>query len=1332
MTTHTRQEGPGGQGQPVEGYRLSYQQQRLWRLTELHAPGWAQLLLAVGGDLDGDRLAAALQETVTRHEILRAVYQRVPGVRTALLVVRDADRLRPQWSVEDLRHLDEAAQDRRIDEEARALRDLPYGGPGDPVVRATLFALAPRRHSLLITTTPLAADGRALRLLADELAARYADRPPTEEVLQYSQFAEWQHQEFGAPPPLTAPHSAAARQPAMPLRRHPGAGRPDRRTVTASLPDDLTAAVRAYARRRRVRPASVLLACWQTLLWRIGGEGDITVGTLFAGRDFDETASSLGHFAQWADVTARLTPVPVLDALAARAERALSDAEEDLQDAPSSGLPGPAGHGIGFVCAETTGPLSAAGHPGHGATFGVLWDDVETEHHALRLTCALADRQATTAWHYDGEQFDETYIRVLAGQYATLLAGLLAAPAAPVHEARLEPAVASDPRRDRSGWSPAAGAGRWAGPRCGRTPPAGRVLHRLVEEQARRTPDALAVVAGSEKLTFRELDARANRWSRALRARGVDLETPVAVSAAHSATLVVALLAVLKAGGSYVPLDPELPALRAAELLERGGCRLLLTDRPRQLPVAEEVECVDLRALPDEDTGPAAEPAPPREPGPDNLAYIMFTSGSTGEPKGVMLPHRAVCDYLLWSARTYADGVGRGDGDAAGGAMAHSSIGFDLTVTSLFLPLITGRPVHLDPACRDALALSANLADRSGLDVLKLTPSHLKVVNHALAEGDFAGTTRSLVVGGEALDAEAVAAWRTHAPDTRIFNEYGPTETAVGVCVHEVGAADVSGPVPIGRPMDHAEVLVLDDSLEPAAVGVPGEIYIGGTSLARGYLGAPDLTAERFVPHPFGPEPGSRLYRTGDLACVGPDGLIRYLGRVDDQIKVNGIRVEPGEIRSVLVRHPGVRDAAVALVADEARGDRLAACVVTGPAGPAPQDLRAFVAERLPTPLVPGAFAEVAALPLTPNGKVDMAAVRAALARVDGTGPALPPAGRSGTAPADPVEAAVARNFGELLDIDAVGAEDDFFTLGGHSLLAVRLIARLNAEFGTALQVPVLFSEPDPEQERSGRAATVRHLARLLKQGTAARPGDADDVVALRSRGDGAPLFCVHPAGGEVTGFRHLAARTELRHPLFALRSPSAAPGGQGREETAQHTVEALAARYLAAVRTVAPTGPYLLLGWSMGGLVAFEMARLLEQQGEPPGMLFLVESYPADQLPQSDDSDEQEEPGLYGPQAGATAAERLRMELLRRTNRAHLRAARAYRPAPYAGPVTLVQAGKQDPDLLRAATRSWSRVCAPGQLTRHVLDGDHLTLFESPYVTELARLISRTTGYLY
>ncbi|MFF8992926.1 amino acid adenylation domain-containing protein [Streptomyces sp. NPDC014983] len=1311
MTAEAEQE------RQVEGFRLSFRQRRLWELAERGVLSWAQVLVTVDGELDTERLAAALHDTVARHEILRSVYRRVPGARNALRVVHDADRLGPHWSHSELGHLDETARRRRLDEEVRARRKQPHGGPGDPVLRAALFALGPRRHLLLLTTTALAADGHTLRLLVDELAERYAGTPPTDEVLQYSQFAEWQHQEFGEEPPHPALGGPTPRL-SLPLRRPPDSDRPERRTVTAPLPDAVTTAVHDYARRRRVRPGAVLLACWQTLLARISGQHDVTVDALLSGREFEETATVLGHFAQWAEITARIDPGLVLDALAARAERALSDAEETQQYAPPSGAAEQAGRDIGFLCADTPVPRCAG-----GVTFAVAWDDVETESHALRLTCALSATEGRTTWHYDGRQFDDAYVRVLADQYAILLAALLAAPATPVREASLPPAAGAAQLRARLP-----------------EPADGWCLHGLVERQARRSPGALAVVAGTDRLTFQELDTWADRWSGVLRARGVRVETPVAVRAAPSAALVVALLAVLKAGGTYVPLDPLLPPLRTRELLERAGCRTLLTDRPDEAVAVEGVACVDLRNLPPASTDGEAAPGRSCEAGPDHLAYIMFTSGSSGTPKGVMLPHRAVCDYLLWSARTYVaagavrdDGVDDAQSDGAdgrsgeGGAMAHSSIGFDLTVTSLFLPLITGRPVFLDPAWRDALALSADLADRTGLDLLKLTPSHLKVVNQSVESRDFTGTTSSLVLGGEALDRSAVDTWMTHAPGTRIFNEYGP-ETAVGVCVHEVGAHDGPGPVPIGQPMDHAEVLVLDEDLAPVPVGVPGEIYIGGTSLARGYLGAPAATAERFVPHPFSPEPGRRLYRSGDLACVGPDGLIRYLGRVDDQIKVNGVRAEPEEIRAVLLRHPAVRDAAVVLVSGEEYGDHLAACVVADDVHTTTtQALRAHMAERLPAQLVPTAYARTEAIPLTSNGKVDQAAVRS-LVQAGGTGFSVSSVGGADMPPADPVEAAVARVFEELLGVAPVSADDDFFTLGGHSLLAVRLIARLNGEFHAELPVPVLFSEPDtgpgPEHEvgRPGRAATPRHLARLLKARNAVPHALPDDIVTLRPRGEGTPLFCVHPAGGEATGFRHLAACPELRGPLYALQTSA---DGADRED---QSVEALAARYLAAVRAVAPTGPYLLLGWSMGGLVAFEMARLLELRGERAEMVFLVESYLSAQLPEFDEDDDRGKPGPVAAEEDVSAAELIRLDLRWRTNRAHLRAARAYRPSRYAGPVALVQADKQDVDFRRAAIRSWSCVCAPARLTHHVLEGDHLTLFEPPYVTELARLIDRVT----
>ncbi|MFF3767584.1 amino acid adenylation domain-containing protein [Streptomyces sp. NPDC001922] len=1293
---------------PVEGYRLSFQQQSLWRPGGPAAPGLrSQVLVTVDGDLDRGRLTAALETVVARHEILRSTYWQVPGVRTALLVVHDAAGLRPHATETDLRDMDEETQRHRIRATARAQWALPYGESGGPVVRTVLLRLGPRRHALLLTTTALAADSRTLHLLADELADAYAGRPAVPGApLQYTQYAEWQHQvaeESGTAAPTTAATDRGAGPPELPFplgRSRRGAARPERNTVTLPLPDATVAAVHACAAWRGIRPDAVLLACWQALAARVTGETGFTVGTELTGRDHEETTDGLGPYARWTGIRARLGGDPALDTLAARAERALTDAEKTPESAADAGTDGRDGWDVSFACRPQPRPGTA-----DGITFTVARADVTDDGASLQLECLLGPSGALARWHHRPDRFDEAYVRCLAQQYTTLLDGLLTDPAAPVSTVGLLDPGTRDRllRRAAGPVTPADGDG-----------PDSRVLHRLVEQQAARTPDAVAVRAPNGTLTYRELTARADRWARVLRARGTGPGTRVAVAAGHDAHLLVGLLAVLTTGACYVPLDPGLPPRRARDLLDRAGCRILLTagePGPTHGALGPGVEHLDLAAP---GTEPAADDGPrPHAPvHPEHLAYIMFTSGSTGTPKGVMVPHRAICHYLRWAARTYS-------GDGGDGALAHSSIAFDLTVTSLFLPLVTGRTVHLDPAWRDTLALSAELGRRSGLDLVKLTPSHLQVVNHALTPEDMPGTARNLVIGGEALIGEAVRPWLTHAPGTRVVNEYGPTEAAVGCCAYELGPDDVHGPVPIGRPADGTEIHVLDESLEPVATGVPGELCIGGDGLALGYLDNPAATAERFVPHPFSTEPGRRLYRTGDLACHGPDGLLHWLGRADDQVKIRGVRVEPEEIRTALLEHPAVRDVAVVKATDDDRGDHLAAHVVVGP-GPdtSPERLRAFLAERLPAHLVPDTWNRLTAIPLTANGKVDRSALPAA-ASAGRPGDASGAPGESPDRPGDPVERAIAEIFTDLLGAGPVRPADDFFDLGGHSLLAVRLMARVNAAFRSGIPVSALFSEPRPGH--SGSPATPAHLARLVKEGTVLRPEDS--LVPLRSRGDGTPLFCIHPAGGDIAGYRDLAAADgALRRPLYALQAPVTKSGEPDR------SIGRLASHYLAAIRSVQPAGPYLLLGWSMGGVVAFEMARLLADRGERTAMLVLVESYLAGQVPDEDEdvvrarfAEQLLHPG--GDLTALQDSERTELDRRLRANRAHVRAVRAYRPeGRHPGPVTLVQAAEQDPELRRAAVAAWREVCDP--VGPHVVAGGHFTLLRPPSVDTLGRLI--------
>ncbi|MFE9426976.1 amino acid adenylation domain-containing protein [Kitasatospora sp. NPDC006697] len=1241
----------------VAGFRLSRQQQRLWRLAEAGLPGRAQLLLEIDGGLDEPRLRGALLRVAGRHETLRTRYRQAPGVRTVLQVVDEVD---PAWEFLDL-----TGREPEVDAAAEEQRGRPVGTGDGPVLRAMLCRIASTRWQLLLTLPALAADTRALRLLAAELVAAYQGRPLTEGVLQYSQFAEWQHQMLDQPAAVAEP-APAAELPFALRRRHRAAVRSQAEAV---LPLELVESVAEFADRREVSREAVLLAGWQALLARVTGQSEVVVGTALSGREFEETADSIGHFAHWAAVAARTTPELPFETLVSRAERALGEAEAgDPSDGPAQDS-----WDVCFEYQEVAQLLSS------DPEFTVRWAAADSARHALKLDCEAGDRWILTRWQAQDGQFDQAYLHCLAEQYAALLTELLRRPAAGLATIVLPGAVAE------AAASPGTAAGH-----C---------LHELVARQARSTPQAVAVAAGDIHLTYQRLDELTDRWARLLRSLGVGPESRVAVAIEHRAELPVALLAVLKAGGAYLPLDPDLPARRAGELLTRADCRLLLTATEGG-PWGEGLAPAEVQSLRIDLDGPTpAEPAtPPVRVRPDQLAYLMYTSGSTGAPKGVLLPHRAVSHYLLQARDRYP----------AGDSLVHSSIAFDLTVTSLFLPLISGRTVRLDPDWRKPMALADRLESGPSGGVLKLTPSHLQLLN-ARTGASAAHAVDCLVVGGEALTGEAVRAW---LPATRVFNEYGPTETAVGCCVHEVGPEDGQGPVPIGRPLDGIALHVLDERLRPAAVGVPGELYVGGPALARGYLDQPGPTSARFIADPSPGRPGERLYRTGDLVCLAPDGLLHYLGRTDQQVKIRGTRIEPEEIRAALLEHPEIRDAAVR---PTPQGDRLAAYLVAEP-GPltTPDALRGFLGSRLPALLVPSHYRLLDALPLTPNGKLDTAALPPA----DGaTGP-----GRESVAPRDETERLVADTFRDLLGGEPVGAFDDFFALGGHSLLAVQLVARLNTAFDTGLSVSVLFAEPSAGAE-SG-PATVAHLARLLRANAAAPTGS---LVPLRTEGTRAPVFCVHPAGGEVAGFRDLAALPGLDRPVYALQSPL----------SQEQSVESLAEHYLSAIRPARPAGPYVLLGWSMGGLVAFEMARRLEQQGEPPALLVLLESYLAEQLPAEDDEsadaavlDQLAGPGRPRPVLAALPEpERRDLTDRLRLNRTHLHAARTYRPptGPPRSPILLLQATEQPAALRTAALATWRRVAEPAE--HHLVPGAHLTVLRPAGAAEVARIIETALG---
>jgi amino acid adenylation domain-containing protein len=721
--------------------------------------------------------------------------------------------------------------------------------------------------------------------------------------------------------------------------------------------------------------------------------------------------------------------------------------------------------------------------------------------------------------------------------------------------------------------------------------PRGRCVHELFEEQAARTPDATAVVCGDELLTYAELNARANRLARYLRGEGVGPESAVGVLLERSANLVAALLGVLKAGAAYVPLDPQYPQERIDFILDDVDARVLLTQQSMAGRVSRSsAKVLRLDREPEEVAREEAHDLACLARA-ENPVYVLYTSGSTGRPKGVMISHAGLVNYLCWAKQAYVR--------TGHGAPVHSSIGFDLTVTSLYLPLLTGQSVVMIPEEQGVEGLRDALRVRGDFSLVKITPSHLELLSHDASADEVASWTSAMIIGGDALFAENLSFWRKHAPGVRLINEYGPTETVVGCAVHEVTTdAPHAGPVPIGRAIANTELHLLDAHLRLLPAGAVGELYIGGDGLARGYLNRPALTAERFVPHPFSTEPGERLYRTGDLARRLHDGQLEYLGRTDNQVKLRGYRIELGEVEAALCAHTAVRAAAAELRAGR-DGDKSLVAYVACDGELRAGELREWMLAHVPEYMVPSAFVTLEELPLTPNGKLD----RRALPE-PASGASRSSAGY--VAPRDLVELKLCKIWEEVLGVEPVGVRDRFFDLGGHSLIATRLMHRIALTFSRRLPLAALFESP-----------TVEHLASLLRR-QAASPAPFSPLVEIQPNGERPPFFCVHPSGGNVLCYAGLSRHLGDEQPFYGLQARGLHHG------LAPHTsVEEMAREYVAHLRAAQPEGPYLLGGWSMGGVVAYEMARQLEAQGAEVALLALLDSALPARGTRVDDADE-------------------------------------------------------------------------------------------------------------
>ncbi|HYH82412.1 MAG TPA: amino acid adenylation domain-containing protein [Longimicrobium sp.] len=1021
---------------------LSFAQARLWFIDQLEPGTYTYTMLyslRLRGPLDAAALGRAFTALVARHEVLRTVFA-APGGEPVQVVLPPAPVPLPRVDLRGLPAGEAEARARRIAAaEARRPFDLARG----PMLRTTLARLGDREHVLVFALHHIVADGLSVEVLVREVSAAYeayaAGREPglPPLPLQYADFAVWQRARLtdqvvaaqvaywrerlaGAPPLLEIPTD---RPRAPGLSQQAG-------VVPFTLPATTAGALRELGRREGATLFMVILAAWQALLSRYSGQADVVVGAPVGGRPRVELEGLIGMFVNTLVLRTDLGGDPTFTGLLGRVRETTLGAYQH-QDLPFERLVDELGversltHSpvVQVTCAverapagdtrPSLGPIST--EPlGVGAANSVTSLDLRVVEQGDALGGELA---------YHTALFDAETARRLLGHFRTLLREAAADPGRRLSALSLM----DDEERHRVlvAWNDTAA-------------PADPVpLHARVSARAARTPEAPAVVHEGETVAYGALEARANRLAHRLRAMGVGPGVRVGVCLERTPGWVVTVLAVLKAGGVYVPLDPQYPAERLGYMLEDCGAPLLLTRSAllARLPAfAGRVVCLDREG------GAAGEPAGPPavETPPDEVAYLIYTSGSTGRPKGVMITHGGVSNLI--DARHGLLG-----GEAGGHVFQFASAGFDASVWEMGLAFGSGAVLHLPPA--GAFPAGAELLAilRDGaITAVTLPPSTL-----ATLPAEPLPALGVVVVAGEACGAELVRRW---GQGRRFVNAYGPTETTVCATAARVRAGEHGASLPIGRPLANVQAYVLDAAGAPAPIGVPGELHVGGAGVARGYQGRPALTAERFVPDPFGGRAGARLYRTGDRARWLASGELEFLGRVDHQVKLRGFRVEPGEVEATLRAQPGVADAAVVM-----HDGRLAAYVVAAGEPPSAAALRDALALRLPDYMVPAGFVFLDALPQTRNGKLDRAALPA---------PGWEDAVSLHAAPRTPTEEILAGIWAELLDWvegdrgRGIGVHDSFFALGGHSLLATQVVARVQQVFGVEVPLRILFEAP--------------------------------------------------------------------------------------------------------------------------------------------------------------------------------------------------------------------------------------------------------------------------------
>ena len=1053
--------------QITQGFQLSTQQKRLWLLQQSSSAYLAQCAFLLEGNLKPKILKAALEQVAIRHGILGTTFHCLPGMKIPIMVLGNSSIL--SWREIDLTPWEPKELSSKIAYFCQEARSFKFEFEQGPLLHIFLLKLDVQKYSLIISLPSVCADTRTLKNLVTEISKSYSaclqGERLSEEVVQYLQFSEWQNQL------LTDEDAEAAKKYwheqklstlaslKLPFESQPlQSSKFEINCCRLDITLDVTAKIGNLAQKYNTSTYFVLLACWQTLIWRLTRQPDIVIGMASDRRDYEELYNLLGLVAIWLPIHSHLTPDLRFSEVLKLANQTIeAGAEwqdyfvpEPIENHEHLAFP------IGFEFEQLPEKLFAG-----DVSFFLEQYYSCIEQFKIKLTCTQREHSLTTEFYYDINYFSADTIERLAKEFQTLLTSVTANPEEKISQ--LEILSFSDRQQLLVEFN-----------QTNLDNIQDKCIHQLFEAQVQKTPDKIAVVFEDQQLTYAQLNRKANQLANYLQQRGVKPEVLVGLCTERSLLMIIGLLGILKAGGAYLPLDPTLPKEGFTSRLQDIEIPLILTQQRLvdNLPTnVAEIICLDTDwdIIADRKNDNPASAVTVQ-----NLVYVLFTSGSTGKPKGVAIEHRQLLNYVHGITQ-------RLDLSTTTNFATVSTLAADLGNTGIFAALCTGGCLHiLSIECATDSAALAKYCRTHPIDCLKIVPSHLATLL-ASAPSDSILPRQQLILGGEAASWQLIEQIRQQAPSSLIFNHYGPTEATVGVTTFAVENQQISTQtVPLGRPLANTQIYLLDEQLQPVPIGVAGELYIGGAGLARGYLNQFDITAEKFIPNPFAT--GARLYKSGDMARYLPDGNIEFIGRVDRQVKIRGFRIELGEIETILCQHLQVQQAVVSVREDNGNKSLVAYIVSKQQQILNVSELQRFLRQQLPEYMMPSTFIMLKALPLTPNGKVNHSALS------ESNGDRLELAATY-EPPQNEVEQAIANIWQQILHVEKVGIHDNFFDIGGHSLLLVQIHAKLREIFPTNISVINLFEHP-----------TINSLAKYLTQKQTEIPSFEESTQRAQSR----------------------------------------------------------------------------------------------------------------------------------------------------------------------------------------------------------------------------------------